>query len=211
MARARWRFGTKAPGRPHGDPAAGYRKGHLAFELRGRRLQGDWDLVRMRPRPGEEGKDNWLLIEHGKTAAPLQAKSTPKEKSARKQAVDPMPRIISPQLATLVDSAPEGDDWVYEIKYDGYRMLAASKRARCASFSRNGKDWTARFPRHAQALAKLPVRQAWLDGEMAVFLPDGNTSFQALQNALDEGRRPTCCMPCSISCIWMAPTGAPGR
>src|SRR6185295_9500425 len=75
------------------------------------------------------------------------------------------------------------------IKYDGYRMLARVEEGKLRIFSRNVKDWTARFPRHAQALAKLPVRQAWLDGEMAVFLPDGNTSFQALQNALDRNLR----------------------
>ena len=161
--------------------ARAYRKGHLAFDLEGKRLRGSWDLVRMRAKPEEKGKDNWLLIKRSDrvAAARRPEKMEPKGKAA------PMPRMISPQLATLVDAAPTGDDWIYESKYDGYRMLCRIEKGR-ARLSRNGKDWTARFPRHAQALAKLPVRQAWLDGEMAVFLPDGTTSFQALQNALDE-------------------------
>lgn len=159
--------------RPQGDARAGYKKGHLAFELEGKRLHGAWDLVRMRPKPGEKGKENWLLIKSAK--------------EAQKSIAAPMPRMISPQLATLVETVPEGDDWVFEIKYDGYRMLSRIDDGKVRIYSRNGKDWTSRFPRHAQALAKLPVRQAWLDGEMAVFLPDGNTSFQALQNSLEEG------------------------
>ena len=168
---------------PQGDARKGYRKGHLAFDLEGKRLRGSWDLVRMRAKPEEKGKDNWLLIKRSDTVAPARRRETmePKGKAA------PMPRMISPQLATLVDAAPTGDDWIYESKYDGYRMLCRIEKGRARLFSRNGKDWTARFPRQAQALAKLPVRQAWLDGEMAVFLPDGTTSFQALQNALDEG------------------------
>jgi bifunctional non-homologous end joining protein LigD len=161
---------------PEGDARAGYRKGHLSFHLEGRRLRGDWDLVQMKGR--EKGK-NWLLIRKQKESV-LKVKK-PKPKAAA------MPRMISPQLATLVDTAPAGDDWVYEVKYDGYRMLARIERGKARIYSRNGKDWTARFPRHAAALARLPVKRAWLDGEMAVFQADGNTSFQALQNALDEG------------------------
>jgi bifunctional non-homologous end joining protein LigD len=163
--------------RPEGDARAGYRKGHLAFELEGRRLHGSWDLVRMRAKPDEKNKDNWLLIK--RDDKPVAKK--------QKTKTTPMPRMISPQLATLVEAAPEGGGWIYEIKYDGYRMLCRIEDGKARIFSRNGKDWSARFARHAAALAKLPVRQAWLDGEMAVFLPDGNTSFQALQNALDEG------------------------
>ena len=163
--------------RPQGDARTGYRKGHMAFVLEGKRLHGAWDLVRMRPKEGEKGKDNWLLIKSQKEETVKRAKP----RTAR------MPLLISPQLATLVETAPEGDDWLYEIKYDGYRMLSRIDNGKVRIFSRNGKDWTARFPRHAEALAKLPVKQAWLDGEMAVFLPDGNTSFQALQNAMDEG------------------------
>lgn len=168
--------------RPQGDARAGYRKGHLAFDLDGKKLKGAWDLVRMRSKPEGKGKENWLLIKSAR--ATLEGKKT---RRAGKPKTAPMARMVSPQLATLVEIAPEGDDWIYEIKYDGYRMLSRIDNGKVKIISRTGKDWTSRFPKHAQALAKLPVRQAWLDGEMAVFLPDGNTSFQALQNALEEG------------------------
>jgi bifunctional non-homologous end joining protein LigD len=88
-----------------------------------------------------------------------------------------------PQLATLVKSAPEGDDWLHEVKYDGYRIGCRIRRSRVALYSRNGKDWTAAFPEIAEAARALGLDDALLDGEVAVVLPDGRTSFQALQNA----------------------------
>ena len=88
-----------------------------------------------------------------------------------------------PQLATLVKQAPEGADWLHEIKYDGYRIGARIRGGRAALYSRNGKDWTSAFPEIASAAAALDTDDALLDGEVAVVLPDGRTSFQALQNA----------------------------
>ncbi len=93
------------------------------------------------------------------------------------------------QLALLVDEAPAGDAWVHEVKYDGYRIGCAIASGRATLWSRRGKEWTAHFPEVAEAAAKLAVRSALLDGEVAVVLPDGRTSFQALQNALGGGRR----------------------
>ena len=83
-------------------------------------------------------------------------------------------------------SAPAGDDWLHEIKYDGYRMVCASSAGKARLFSRNGKDWTSTFPAVARDLAELPVKSAWIDGEVVVLDADGRTSFQALQNALDS-------------------------
>ena len=88
-----------------------------------------------------------------------------------------------PQLATLVKTAPEGDDWLHEIKYDGYRIGCRIRGSRVALYSRNGKDWTAAFPEIVEAARALRIDDALLDGEVAVVLPDGRTSFQALQNA----------------------------
>jgi DNA ligase D-like protein (predicted ligase) len=88
-----------------------------------------------------------------------------------------------PQLATLVKDAPQGDEWLHEIKFDGYRIGCRIRNGRAALISRNGKDWTAAFPDVAVAAAALPVEDALLDGEVAMVLPDGRTSFQALQNA----------------------------
>jgi bifunctional non-homologous end joining protein LigD len=88
-----------------------------------------------------------------------------------------------PQLATLVKSPPSGDEWLHEIKFDGYRIGCRVQRGRVTLTTRNGNDWTAAFPEVAEAAARLNVRDALLDGEVAVVLPDGRTSFQALQNA----------------------------
>jgi bifunctional non-homologous end joining protein LigD len=75
------------------------------------------------------------------------------------------------------------------MKFDGYRILGRIDKGRATLWSRNARDWTARFPGIAVATARLPVRQAFLDGEVAVLLPNGTTSFQALQNALSGAGR----------------------
>ena len=100
---------------------------------------------------------------------------------ARKAA---LPRTVSAQLATLVDEAPKGNEWLHEMKFDGYRILARLQDGKARLMSRNGKDWTAHFPTVAHAVEALPTRAALVDGEVAVVLPSGTTSFQALQNAL---------------------------
>jgi len=88
-----------------------------------------------------------------------------------------------PQLATLVDRPPSGDEWFHEIKYDGYRIGARVRRGRVALYTRNGNDWTASFPDVADAVGRLRLDDALIDGEAAIVLPDGRTSFQAMQNA----------------------------
>ncbi|MEW6442804.1 MAG: DNA ligase D [bacterium] len=94
------------------------------------------------------------------------------------------PETFRPQLATLVQSVPQGEDWVHEIKYDGYRILCFLRAGKPELVSRNGIDWTGRFPAIAEDAARLPFRDAILDGEIVVLNPDGTTNFQALQNAL---------------------------
>lgn len=92
--------------------------------------------------------------------------------------------IDAVQLATLVDAAPDGDGWLHERKFDGYRILADKAGARVTLYSRRFHDWTAQFPTVAAAIAALPARRLILDGEVAVLRPDGTTSFQGLQNAI---------------------------
>jgi bifunctional non-homologous end joining protein LigD len=92
-----------------------------------------------------------------------------------------------PQLATLVKQAPAGDAWLHEIKYDGYRIGCRIRRGRVTLFSRTGKDWTAAFPEIVDAARELGLDDALIDGEVAVVLPDGRTSFQALQNRFGPG------------------------
>ncbi|SQF98084.1 ATP-dependent DNA ligase [Paucimonas lemoignei] len=97
-----------------------------------------------------------------------------------------IPDSIKPELATLVDSAPEGD-WRYEIKFDGYRVMARINDGKVQLFTRNGHDWTHKLPRQAEALASLDLESAWLDGEMVVANEQGVPDFQSLQNAFEAG------------------------
>ena len=90
---------------------------------------------------------------------------------------------FAPQLATLVQAPPSGDEWVHEIKYDGYRIGCRVRGGRVTLISRNGKIWTDAFPEIVDAVRRLGLDDALLDGEVAMVLPDGRTSFQALQNA----------------------------
>lgn len=98
-----------------------------------------------------------------------------------------LPDSLKPELATLVESAPEGD-WRYEIKFDGYRVMARVNNGSVQLFTRNGHDWTHKLPRQAEAIASLGLESAWLDGEMVVANEQGVPDFQALQNAFEVGR-----------------------
>ncbi|WP_207849874.1 MULTISPECIES: DNA ligase D [unclassified Pseudomonas] len=98
-----------------------------------------------------------------------------------------LPAQLKPQLATLVDSAP-GGQWSYEIKFDGYRIMARIDHGEVQLFTRNGHDWTHKLPQQAQALAELRLESAWLDGEVVVTNEHGVPDFQALQNAFEAGR-----------------------
>ena len=101
----------------------------------------------------------------------------------------PLPRTPEPQLATLVDRAPVGPGWVYELKYDGYRVLASIEDGEARFVTRNGKDWSRKFVALKDAVESLPLKSAVLDGEVAVLRSDGTTDFQALQNALRQGNQ----------------------
>lgn len=99
-----------------------------------------------------------------------------------------MPDWIEPQLATLSREAPAGVDWLHEIKFDGYRILAYRVGDSVRMLSRRQGDWTTKFAAIARAVAALPVREVVLDGEVVVLEPDGRSSFAALQGALRESR-----------------------
>lgn len=99
----------------------------------------------------------------------------------------PFPDEVEPQLATLVTGPPQGEGWLYEVKFDGYRMIAKLRGGRVTLLTRRGQDWTERFPSVRDDLARLPAREAVLDGEIVIVGRDGVTDFQALQNALSDG------------------------
>jgi bifunctional non-homologous end joining protein LigD len=91
---------------------------------------------------------------------------------------------FKPELATLGDRAPSGDDWLHEIKWDGYRMLADMVDGQVRLRSRNGLDWTADFPGIVSALEALPVAEVHLDGELVALDDAGNSDFALLQRIL---------------------------
>ena len=124
-----------------------------------------------------------------KPATARGARAKPAAAPAPRGRAGALPRFVPPELATLVSEAPEGDQWLHEIKFDGYRILARLENGRARLMSRNDKDWTERLPEVAEAVARLPARRALIDGEVVVLQPDGTSSFQALQNLMQGERR----------------------
>src|SRR5260370_23831053 len=98
-----------------------------------------------------------------------------------------LPSWIKPQLTKLVDEPPDGPEWLREIKFDGYRMHARLDRGAIRLLTRTGLDWTHKYPAIASAVAALPARQAYLDGELCGVRSDGTTSFSLIPNASDTG------------------------
>ncbi len=102
---------------------------------------------------------------------------------ARKRA---MPDFIEPQLATLVTEPPEGEEWLHELKFDGYRMLCHLSRGQVRFWSRNQKDWTEKFPNLVKSAKAFPAQSAILDGEVVIVDKAGRSSFQNLQQAMGK-------------------------
>ncbi|WP_084584164.1 DNA ligase D [Sphingomonas azotifigens] len=232
-----WDSGTWEP--VPGKSAKDLAKGHLHFVLHGERMQGEWLLIRLKPR-GKEKAENWLLrkiddgfagatdelvetgltsvttgrtmqeIAEGKPPAlpsrlregsgeglkPRSASSTSapppappasgRGVKARKSRVGSKPPAFqSPQLATLVDTVPTGNQWLHEIKYDGYRALIATGGGGPTIYTRSGLDWTGKFPGIAEAAATLPPG-ALIDGEIVAMKGD-KPDFSTLQEAISAG------------------------
>ena len=196
--------------RPLGDPEQGLRDGNLKFELRGHKLHGKWLLVRLQGK-GEK-QVPWLLIKEqdsfaraaagysvvddlphsvhalaAPSAAPAAALSIPTTALTAPTAV--LPAHLAPALATLLDAAPRDPQaWRFEIKFDGYRLLARVAAAGIQLLTRNGHDWTARLlPLHA-ALVSMQLPPGWYDGEIVVPNAAGVPDFGALQRAFETGR-----------------------
>ncbi|MGQ0505028.1 MAG: non-homologous end-joining DNA ligase [Myxococcaceae bacterium] len=184
---------------PPGQASAQRQKGHLHLKLEGEKLKGEWHLVRTRP---QGGKAQWLCFKakDGKEDPELDVIVERPESVAsgrkvtrgpvRKKALGgahPNPeallkRVWPPMLATLTKST-EGvtpKSHVLEIKYDGYRGLAALSAGNLAFQSRNGAELSGRFPQLAQALKEVPLVEAVLDGEVVVFDAKGISRFQEL-------------------------------
>lgn len=133
------------------------------------------------PATPSASQSNKAQSEHGAPNRESLLKGAPKEK---------LPGFIAPELATSAAEPPEGEDWLHELKLDGYRIQihidGEGSRRRVKLFTRKGLDWTHRMKAVAQAAAQLPVHAAILDGEVVVLNEHGGTSFADLQAAFDE-------------------------
>ena len=199
-----WDRGTWAP--IAGKSAKDLDEGHLHFTLDGQRMKGEWLLVRITGKPKEK-RENWLLrkiddafvgssdelvergltsVATGRTMQDIAAgKAAPKVKAKRKAAKPP--KFEAVQLATLVDHVPDGVNWLHETKYDGYRALISVGGGTAKLFTRNGLDWSDKFPKLVAAAAALDIDTALIDGEVVVLDGKGNPSFGALQDAIKTG------------------------
>lgn len=97
-----------------------------------------------------------------------------------------LPEKLSPQLATLATGVPLAGTWLYEIKFDGYRILARIEKGKARLITRGGHDWSAKMPRLVKELEQLGLQSAWLDGEIVVLGPNGAPDFNALQKSFDH-------------------------
>lgn len=125
-------------------------------------------------------------LEKASKKKPLKKKAVVSKKISLDLKESRFPSEISPQLATLVDTPPVGKQWLHEIKFDGYRLIAFKKNGKTRLFTRNQHDWTHKFKSVAEAINKLPIKDIILDGEVVVLDDNQHSNFQLLQNALKE-------------------------
>jgi bifunctional non-homologous end joining protein LigD len=184
----------------------GLEKGKLLFELRGYKLHGKWTLVKIK-----KSERDWLLIKErdawvkspgdqfnetsvlsgltihevrsgvtlgGKLRAALE-KLDPADPGVTRTRVDP--RTVKVMLAEPADEAFTRDGWLFELKLDGYRLLASKVGGEALLLTRNGNDYTAVFPEIARAIKALPIEGCIIDGEVVVLAADGKPSFSKLQ------------------------------
>ena len=210
-----------------GDAEAQLQKGHLRFELFGKRLKGGWHLVRS---SRKERQPAWFLIKAKdafagdveaddlldakmrdstrKAAKTPASKTAAKKSTARKRSIPKakkVPRLrlakaaaalsgarsaapgsgfSKPELARLRESPPEGEQWLHEVKWDGYRILAAIADGVVKLWSRNALPWNERVPDIVQSLESLGLHSARLDGELVALDTRGHSDFNGLQQTL---------------------------
>jgi bifunctional non-homologous end joining protein LigD len=198
-----WDRGSWTP--IEGKSAKDIDEGHLHFILDGQRMKGEWMLIRLKPR-GKERGENWLLrkvndefaggsddlieravtsVSTGRTMEEIAA-GKPPPRPAKRASNTAMPRFRAPQLATLVDSVPTGNDWIHEVKYDGYRAQIAVAAGKAKVYTRSGLDWSERFPEIVEAAAALDVDSALIDGEICALDAEGRPDFSTLRTAIKD-------------------------
>jgi len=231
----------------HGEePLTALKKGRLHMVLEGKKIKGDWTLIRTRM---EGGKNQWLLLKSDTDVRPVSKKSddesvktgrtmkqiakdrdaewqskrkgdpssqatlrerirkaVARKEGGNKKKVPDAPRVkdsvldslpngkarfIDPMKAKLVETPPAGDNWIYELKFDGFRVEAIKDGARVKLLSRNENDLTKKFDQVAVAVGSLPCGQCVIDGEVVALDAEGRSSFQLLQSyEMDGGNTP---------------------
>ena len=203
-----WDKGTWQPQAATPDALKALTAGELKFTLHGHKMHGKWVLVRMKGKGDKrsEKQPAWLLIkEKDEYARPalefsvvdefpdsVKHKPVPKRKQSESPPAAPvapaakLPATLSPQLATLADAPPpDAQDWLFEAKFDGYRILARCDGKQLGLLTRNGNDWTHKLNKLHAALQKLGLPPGWYDGEIVVIGADGRPDFGALQRAFE--------------------------
>ena len=186
---------------PLEDWREGLEKGKLLFELKGYKLHGKWTLVKIK-----KSEKDWLLIKErdgwvkqpgdqfpeesvlsGLTVEEVKSRDTPatrlratlEQTSAVRTRLDPESAGL--MLAESAERAFTRDGWLFELKLDGYRLLACKSHGEALLLTRNGNDYTGVFPEIARAVKALPFEECIIDGEVVVLDPQGKPSFSRLQ------------------------------
>ncbi|URD60629.1 DNA ligase D [Sphingomonas sp. KRR8] len=211
-----WDRGRWIP-HPGKDPRKTIEEGHLHFTLEGERMKGEWVMFRLKGKPGDKGEawmlkkvtdeqakpdqgdalvdDCLTSVTTARTMAEIAAgedvwesnRGGKKGGRTKRKVATPPPPFAEPQLATLVDTVPTGNDWLHEYKYDGYRLLLSVGDGSVLAWTRNGKDWSDHFAPLVKAAAKLPPG-CLLDGEAVALDDKGKPNFQLLQSTLKGGK-----------------------
>ena len=163
-----------------------YKKGSIKINLHGHILKGEFALVRMK----SDQQNAWLLIKHQDkyatdTAYDIEQTLTKEVKQAGKdfkqgkQVKIPASSPRKPMLAKLVDKLPDSSDWLYEKKYDGFRIIAVVDQQKATLYSRNGKKMNELFPSLVEELSQID-KQVCLDGELVIENKKGQSQFQLI-------------------------------
>jgi len=190
---------------PPGTPSEQRKKGHLRVRFHGKKLDGEWHLVRTGGMQGT--KSQWLMFkgkdgkedakydvvaERPESVVSGRVATRGPERAGALRAPRPGPeklleRMLPPMLATLVDEPPpDEDNWIEERKYDGYRALCGVSNGRVAMVTRNALDLTGRFPAIARSLSQIVVGDAVIDGEIAILDGKGVPRFELIQQGKND-------------------------
>lgn len=184
------------------EPAArGLAKGHLRMRLHGQRMTGEWHLIRLKGKPSDKGRENWLMVkaddevaggpdpvERYRTSVLTRRSMTQIAEGAAPVAAPRKGRVpakVPVQLATLTDGLADADSHWHELKLDGYRALVGLGEGGPKIWTRNGHDWTDRFAEIVPALDDIPAGRVLIDGEIVAGA--GLQGFSALQDAIKAG------------------------